>query len=161
MNNSLFPEYTLENAREFGSLVRVLFNQSSFDEATMDASSEMEETGDEGRVKIFVPHGMTLKPDHFYQLIEKAHSQKLEIGEASSGKAIYGKRNDAFHGKTIAGKHHPGFLVYDTATTLIVDLIDRKGRSQVNPAIREQYHSALEKELGYSVDPGHIDLAQN
>ncbi len=143
--------YLLDNAREFASLVRGLFMQDTLDQAIRDAMDEQVECGKEGRVQVFIPHGPTFTPSVFDDLLLDPHGYPLERGEASSGAQIYGRRNDAYLGTTVSGRHHPGFFVYDSGTALIVDFIDRSGKSKLNPMLRQAYLSMLEQEIGYSV----------
>ncbi len=147
----LVQEYSLENAREFASLVRGLFTPESLEAAIRDAMDEQVEQGEEGRVQVFIPTGPTLTPTVFDNLLHDPRSYSLAQGEAPAGAAIYGRGNAAFFGTTVRGRHHPAFLVYDSGTAIIVDFIDREGKSKINPLIRQEYLYMLEKGLGYSV----------
>ncbi|MEK6825747.1 MAG: hypothetical protein AABY00_03095 [Nanoarchaeota archaeon] len=151
--SEVFPEYTLENAKELASLVRILFKSESFEEAVRAAVDEQLENLQEGRIHIFIPaNTRSLTPNSFQELLASPKRYPLQTGEASSGPAIYGTKQSAFLGTTISGRNHSGFLVYDSAAAVIVDFVDRNtGKSLINPAIRQSYLSALEKELKYNV----------
>ncbi len=144
-------DYTIENARELASYVKILFSVSTLDQAIRDAMDEQVEHGEEGRVQVFIPSGSSFTSTGFDDLLRNPKSHPLEKGEESSGPAIYGKRNDAYLGTTKSGRYHPGFLVFDSGTALIVDFIGRDGKSKLNPMLRQDYNSMLERELEYSV----------
>ena len=144
-------QYSLMNARDFASLVRALFLPDTLDQAIREAMDEQVERGEEGRVHVFIPSGPSLTPFALDDLLRNPRAYPLEQGEASSGSAIYGRRNAAFLGTTVSGRNHPGFLVYDSAAAVVVDLINRDGKSMLNPMLRQEYLSTLERELRYSV----------
>ena len=144
-------DYNPENARELASCVKILFSASTLDQAIRDAMDEQAELCEEGRVQVFIPSGPSFTVSGFDDLLRNPKSHPLYKGEESSGPAIYGKRNDAYLGTTKSGRHHLGFLVFDSGIALIVDFIGRDGKSKLNPMLRQDYTSMLERELGYSV----------
>ena len=155
-------EYGIENATALASKVTEMFDRESIDKAVREAVDEQVELEETGRIQIFIPcNTESLKPHIFEELLFDVSSHQLKNGELPAESSIYGRRNAAFLGTTESGRPHNGFLVYDSAVALIVDLINREGKSLMNKFARKEYLSSLEKSLGYSVAWQERKLSEN
>ena len=142
--------YTLENAKEFASLIMLSYSSDELEHAVRDALDEQVEYEEAGRLQVFVPFG-DVNVRHIEDCLSEPHKYKFKRGEENEGLAIYGRRIDAFNGKTKSGKEHSFFFVYDTNAAVMTDFIGKDGKSLMNPSVRNVYLSSLEKSLGYSV----------
>ncbi|MEK6855988.1 MAG: hypothetical protein AABX66_02395 [Nanoarchaeota archaeon] len=154
--------YSLENARELASLVRVLFFSGTLEEAVREAEDWQIEKMVEGRVRVFIPANTdSLTPAKFEELLRAPTKYDLVSGRVIDGPAIYGRPDVAFLGKTKDDpRPHPGFLVYDTNAAVIVDYIGRDGKTLINRMAREQYCTTLREKLGFDVSWNESSLAE-
>ena len=152
--NPLTALLSLENARDVALSVRSVFPHSALDDAVREA---MEAQMEPGRIHVFIPCNTNREPpgfppSHFQEMLYDPTSHKSAQGEPKDKARIFGKADEAFTAThATSGEPYPGFLVYDSAAAVIVDMIGRDGKSILNPMFRQSYLEVLENELGYSV----------
>ena len=144
---------TFASVKEFSAEVRSLFKTSTLDTAIHIASDEQMESFDLGRVQVFIPTTERVTPSIFHELLVDPQSYLLRLGDDPCAIfPIYGTKRDAFLGSVkMAQRPHPGFFVYDASSGIIVDFINRDGKSMMNPALRSEFIGMLEREMGYDI----------
>jgi len=143
--------YTLENAKEFASLIIGLYDTEELDSAVKDAIDEQMNRQETGRLQVFIGCDYTINPRHVEDCLVKPHEHIFKRGSRNEQKEIYGKRDEAYNGRNKSGEPHSAFFVYDTNAAVMADFIGKNGESLLSRAVRNTYLSALESSLRYSV----------
>jgi len=144
--------YKIETAREFSGILHGLFDREHIEFAISQAQEENFRRLRDDRIQVFLPCDTdSLTPQKFQANLVEPRKYPVRIGEEIDGMSVYGTGESAFNGRIIKGRVHPGFIVFDTATGLAVDMINREGQTIMDLRERTGYLSMLEEGFGYSV----------
>ena len=140
-----------------------IFKKSGLDEAVLEASSAQEINEIPGRVHVYFSADLdNCSPAQFEDMLLYPERISFRPGSPNEARSIYPTWEQALAG-TIAGSNprlHPAFFVYDSNAALVVDYVDRNGRSLLNSFKRSQYHADLASHFGDSLEwkaPGEIN----
>lgn len=147
----LVKEYKLGDARTVANMIKALFNKYNIDEATREAYSSSD-TPEQYRLVIYFPSKLGPMANEFQRLIANPDcGAEFKVSAVDVGRGVYSSWDQALEGRAIEDeieRVHPGFYVYDINGRVMVDLVDREGISQINFAIKQQYLSDMQNQLG-------------
>lgn len=147
-------EYSFEKAKEVAAEVIGLYKSETLQQAVRSAHDELSIRQIPGRVQVFIPcNAERVTPDRFDALLRgEQGAGSFKIGEEMrGGGGIYGTGYEAFEARKAGGGIPQQFFVYDSGAGVIVDLINRKGKTLLNLMMRASYLDMLQSNLGFSV----------
>ncbi|MBI2631519.1 hypothetical protein HYW75_00770 [Candidatus Pacearchaeota archaeon] len=134
-------DYSLANAQMVGR--KILSLCTGLSEAVQDARSYVSING--GPILVYIPakfnsavFSVELSSPSFVPLINDTRGQK---------DPIYGSLELALEGRNVRGELHKSFLLLDPSKDVVLDFIDRSGKSVFPFIARREYYEALRRDV--------------
>lgn len=156
MGKEVIMNYTLEKAVEAANLVKGFFKPEWIDEALLEAAQLREFTDKKGPIHLYFPCNVN-SLEGLKLLLEdpkKASLEKvLKEGAKAQGRPVYSSWEEALRGVIEKiNMPHTAFLVYNHNFEILVDCVNRDGKSLIPKPNRKSYLGAMQLYLNRSLE---------